>query len=635
MNEIYMGKKYKVKPMNKGNWAKCINTYQDQFVDSSMGVLSGTVDDGDTNNFTYPLYPLVQQDGNVAAMGDNYPSYFSGGTDKCKMYNDASAAAGECGKQVYVWKNGIPGKNQNQCDYAPFIGTYKCGNTQYTMTNDSIPFDNSVDNQSMYLTNDGVERSQPTTGTFSCATQYNFCNTGMLILNDDGSVNIKNGDQAKDWLAGIDSGSTWKSDYPLPPYIDTNGKKIAGTSDWSDQSVMGYADPNYSMNSSDLDGKSWQGRNYLYPNEMLNKGEWLGSTNGCFYLKFENKKSSGGPSYSDIMKKDETGAGAIGDAAVALGPGALAAEQAAMAITGAFQLLGESTHAHMGFIVYFNKLKCTDGKGNDKSEAALYQLMQRTYTWMTPKLNKVGFVGDDTKIHEYPDNLVTQGQDFYYMGQYSNTGNNISKHTGHTFDASSCGALCLEDDNCAGFVINDKKHCYLKNNKMFPMSNRTPSQDNTQLYIRSKDVKNSLSCPNEVEQTSALQWELYPIGDKMNINTLCELGLASKEDRAVLKKANDELTNMKGNLSSNYNKLQTEGTKLTKSLSNNIDKLDKDIHSYEKVQKQTAKMKEKTTNINAMNSESELDMISKNTSYMIWSILAIIVVVGGIKATRH
>ena len=42
----------------------------------------------------------------------------------------------------------------------------------------------------------------------------------MFILNDDGSVNIKNGDQAKDWLAGIDSGSTWKSDYPLPPYID-------------------------------------------------------------------------------------------------------------------------------------------------------------------------------------------------------------------------------------------------------------------------------------------------------------------------------------------------------------------------------------------------------------------------------
>ena len=116
MNEIYMGKKYKVKPMNKGNWTDCINTYQDQLENTSTGELSGTGDDGDKNDFTYPLYPLIQQNDNVAAMGDTYPSYFSGDTDKCKMFNDPDAAAAECGKQVYVWKNGIPGKNQNQCD---------------------------------------------------------------------------------------------------------------------------------------------------------------------------------------------------------------------------------------------------------------------------------------------------------------------------------------------------------------------------------------------------------------------------------------------------------------------------------------------------------------------------------------
>jgi len=459
-------------------------------------------------------------------------------------------------------------------------------------------------------------------------------------LNDDGSVNIKNGDQAKDWLAGTDSGSTWTSSYPVPPYIDSTGKQQAGSSDWSDQSVVAYADPNYSMNSSDLDGKSWQGRNYLYPKEMLSKGEWLGSTNGCFYLKFLNQNSSSGPSYSDIMKKDETsGAGVAADivSGVAGGVVGMAAEQGAMAITAAFQQLGEKTNDHMGFIVYYNVLKCTDGKGNNKNSAALYQLpLHDNYANMTANLNKVGLIGDDTQMHEYPDNLITQGQNFYNMGQYSNTGNDISKHTGQTFDASSCGALCLEDENCAGFVINNDKHCYLKNNKMFPMSNRTP-QPNTQsqLYIRSKKVKNGLSCPTEVEQTSALQWELYPVGVKMNINTLCKLGLASQEERATLKEANEELMNMKTNMSSNLNKLQGEDSKLTKSLSNNIDKLDKDIKSYDKVRMETTKVKEKTININAMKSDSELDMISNNTTYMMWSILAILVVIGGIKATRH
>ena len=45
-------------------------------------------------------------------------------------------------------------------------------------------------------------------------------------------------------------------------------------------------------------------------------------------------------------------------------------------------------------------------------------------------------------------------------------------------------------------------------------------------------------------------------------------------------------------------------------------------------------LKEKNDNLSGMKQESELNMVSQNTNYMIWSILAIIVVVGGIMATR-
>ena len=120
----------------------------------------------------------------------------------------------------------------------------------------------------------------------------------------------------------------------------------------------------------------------------------------------------------------------------------------------------------------------------------------------------------------------------------------------------------------------------------------------------------------------------------MNMDTLCELGLASKTQRDELDAANKELMKMKDGITSKINTLTKEDTKLTKSLTKNIDKLDNDFNKYKKTKKNMVKLKEKNDNLSGMKQESELNMISQNTNYMIWSILAIIVVVGGIRATR-
>ncbi len=75
--------------------------------------------------------------------------------------------------------------------------------------------------------------------------------------------------------------------------------------------------------------------------------------------------------------------------------------------------------------------------------------------------------------------------------------------------------------------------------------------------------------------------------------------------------------------------------KLNKSLTKNINKLDTDINNYTKTERNIKKIKEKSSNLNAIKQSSELEMVSKNSKYMVWSILAIIFVIGGIKATRH
>lgn len=99
--------------------------------------------------------------------------------------------------------------------------------------------------------------------------------------------------------------------------------------------------------------------------------------------------------------------------------------------------------------------------------------------------------------------------------------------------------------------------------------------------------------------------------------------------------AQQELSVVKDQLSQKLSDLSQEDARLIASLGYNIDKLEKDLHQYDKVRSDTLSAKAGFQNASGMKDDSELQMVSDNYHYLMWSILAILIVAGGIKATRQ
>lgn len=270
----------------------------------------------------------------------------------------------------------------------------------------------------------------------------------------------------------------------------------------------------------------------------------------------------------------------------------------------------------------------TVGFGDSRFSNGLYSI---------PKINinnlgKIGYVNDSSELREYPSNMVSYSNNYSSMGKYNNFGNDISKSTNMT--AQACQDKCNSDATCAGYVFDSNGGiCNTKSAGMFPFSNRTPSET-AELYVRGKGVANSASCAKNVDVSTALEWELLPPGEKMSPDTLCGLGLITENDRASLDEANKELRGITGILENKLRNLSKEDAQLVKSLGYNVNKLQSDLKSYNMVDKKARHHDSQFSLAAAMNEDAESNLKSENFHYLLWSILAILIIIGGIRVAR-
>ena len=152
--------------------------------------------------------------------------------------------------------------------------------------------------------------------------------------------------------------------------------------------------------------------------------------------------------------------------------------------------------------------------------------------------------------------------------------------------------------------------------------------------MRSKSVSNNASCTKNINASSAIEWDLYPAGTKMSMDTLCQLGLVTANEKAELDAANKDLQGLSSSLESKLKDLTQEDEKLVSMLGYNVNKLKKDLNSYEKVYKVAKKHDDNFNRATAQYEDTSLSMISRNYQYLLWTILAIIIIIGSIRATR-
>lgn len=327
------------------------------------------------------------------------------------------------------------------------------------------------------------------------------------------------------------------------------------------------------------------GRNYLLTGEFLKLGEFIGSPSGNCYLT--------------VIKSPD--------------------DKVSLAI--------------MYDVISCNKVNLTENSfdyvGDTTNSYGLYS----KDALKSNSIGQVAYIDNDGNRRSYPDSMLKQGDSYFYLGNYDSPGNDITSVA--NVKADDCKILCNKDSQCAGFVFRDSdKKCWLKNNKVYPNTINRLENNSLQLFLRSKGVDNNTSCNKNIIPISADIYDALPKLSNMTPETLCQLGEATEKQQKDVEQKENDLQNIIDIIKNEISTLLGQQDTLTTEMKNYIKKLEKDVSEYEGVVKQTHKAKNTYNNVTAMDQDSHLNFISDNYHYLLWTILAILIVILSIKATR-
>ena len=125
------------------------------------------------------------------------------------------------------------------------------------------------------------------------------------------------------------------------------------------------------------------------------------------------------------------------------------------------------------------------------------------------------------------------------------------------------------------------------------------------------------------------------MGEKMTMDTLCSLGAITEKERKELENKHTNLSGIASVLDTKLQGLTQEKAKIDKSMQFNKSKLSTDIGTYTDVWKKSENYDANDDNINAMVDDTDLNMVSQNYKHLIWTILAILFIIGAIKITKN
>ena len=334
------------------------------------------------------------------------------------------------------------------------------------------------------------------------------------------------------------------------------------------------------------------GRNYMTGDEYLKLGEFVGSPSGNCYYTLE---SSNDGTVSLSIKYDVLGCSTD---------------------NSTFEdNLGKAGMFGSQALSSFGAYKMKDG------------------VVTTDEAGKLSYVDENMVRHPIPSKYISQGADYFSIGNYDAPGNDI-KSESNISDATACQSLCNSLEDCYGVVFDPtNKTCYLKNSDSFPISGRVPS-DNLELYVRKPSVSVNTSFPTSVTQTSGDVFDRLPIGKQVSTSTTSGIGRVLSKKQAAVDIAEKKLQKVVSEIRGEINTLAGQEGNLNENMITQIDQLLKDMSKYEKTKEKLDLANKGMTSVSAMNESSELDMISENYNYMLLVIVACVLVIGGIKATR-
>ena len=270
----------------------------------------------------------------------------------------------------------------------------------------------------------------------------------------------------------------------------------------------------------------------------------------------------------------------------------------------------------------------------------------------TNNVGKVGYVNELGQLRPYPSTMLTFVNAYDKIDGYNVIGEDITVTGAAPTTAEACKQACTNYNlnstpKCAGVVFNTKTNeCKLKSEAIY---NKPRIKDSHyQYYVRRKGVMPDASCPQEVKSVESSVWDAFSsaritgyagakytgLGKPMTVKDKC--GMAKKieaEVKAVetqkykFEKVSNAWKGKVDGLNRKYQKIFPKIKKQSEALASEFRQFMNDNQNMDLTGDQLKQLQ-------AMTEDQDLHMMSENYKHILWSILAIIIIMSVIKFTK-
>ena len=271
------------------------------------------------------------------------------------------------------------------------------------------------------------------------------------------------------------------------------------------------------------------------------------------------------------------------------------------------------------------KLFNSDYYGGGINTNALYSLNPKGYKSL---INNIYYVNPNAEVYSYPSQNIGLSKNYTTFSNFDTPNNAFANPSNGNLQ--SCQTTCDSSSNCAGFVYdNNSQTCFPKTNQMWPTGSGTAvSNANRNIYIKNKQLN---SAPLGI-QTST-----------QNVDSLTASNYGSVKGQVSENIENQlvpqEITNIYNNFLHIQN-LENELDQLAIQLEQNniiISNKYKNIYNQSMNDKQSIGQMlnqfgddifdpKEMNSINNILSDSSIVLTQKNYSYIVWSIVAVTLV---------
>ena len=298
----------------------------------------------------------------------------------------------------------------------------------------------------------------------------------------------------------------------------------------------------------------------------------------------------------------------------------------------------------------------------------------RLYTIPTifnENIGKAGYVNDLGQLKLYPDTMTSYGNKFDEIGNYSSAGGVLASFGNSTLE--ECQTKCSngsypdgsnDKQKCAGFVFDTTGAMCKILDKTLGQQQRI-IKPTARYFARQKGIiGQDISCPADVTIQGSGFWNSTQKVSDMSTATKCGLANFVENERTKVRSElpevmkNIQYKDADGNLSEAikyadisgnavlldknkngfkywFERLQDKYNILTGNLFSTKDSIKNKMDELEESKKDLADWTgEQLQNLQAMTEDRDLNMMSQNYRHILWSILAIIIIIGTLKMTK-